>query len=209
MMRKLRLAVFSVAACCLISACGESVNPGAVALAPEVDAAAPSIAELPSANGDVPTPTQTVLPPPSVTVHELMRDVIEPNAQRIWRAVSYTATAGGVEETMPINDMDWDGLHQSAIVLVEAGHGLTVENRDIGSAAYELVRQDFQYTGDEIAALRIQNSDDWNAIAVEMGVLAREVLDTIDRRDIFALTETGAELNQACEACHAAYWYRP
>jgi hypothetical protein len=114
-----------------------------------------------------------------------------------------------VEEIIPVNDMDWDGLRHSAATLLEVAHGLTLEGREVGGADYESVRQPFQYTAEEIAARRAADIEDWNAIAVGMGDLTRDVMATIERRDILALTETGAALNQACEACHATYWYRP
>lgn len=185
----------------LLVACGE----------PQVAEPEEPVETPPATSVGTPAPATsaaTAANPPPVSLHELMRDVIEPNAQRVWRSVSYIATPGGVEETMPVNDMDWEGLHQSAIILLESAHGLTLEGREIG-ADYDLVRQDFQYSAAEITELRTQNRDDWNAIAEGMLNMTREVLDAIDRRDIFALTETGADLNRACEACHAAYWYRP
>jgi len=187
----------------LLVACGE---PQVAEPAPQEPVETPAAAPV-----ETPAPATSAAAaanPPPVSLHELMRDVIEPNAQRVWRSVSYIATPGGVEETMPVNDMDWEGLHQSAIILLESAHGLTLEGREIG-ADYDLVRQEFQYSAAEITELRTQNRDDWNAIAEGMLNMTREVLDAIDRRDIFALTETGANLNQACEACHAAYWYRP
>lgn len=197
----------------LLGACGEPATDDPSVAEPTNQASTADTSQVaspqPAAPTNVAAASTTSLSPPAVTLHELMRDVIEPNAQRIWRAVSYTATAGGVEETMPVNDMDWDGLHQSGIILLEASHGLTIPGREVGGAAYESVRQNFQYSADEIAERRIQSAEDWNAIALGMGDLVREVLSAIDRRDLFALTETGAELNQACEACHAAFWYRP
>jgi hypothetical protein len=194
----------------LLAACGEA--PESPAPAPEPAADEPVAQSLQTdpapTNATAPQP-QSAPSVPAVTLHELMRDVIEPNAQRIWRAVSYTATAGGVEETMPVNDMDWDGLRHSATTLIEAAHGLTLEGRDVGGAAYDAVRLNYQYTAEEIAARQAGNPEDWNAIAIGMSDLTREIMATIERRDILALTETGAALNQACEACHASYWIKP
>jgi hypothetical protein len=188
----------------LLVACGEAPQPVELPEEPAVNDAA---AQPPAAAAQQAPAAQPSTP--AVSLHELMRDVIDPNAQRIWRAVSYTATEGGVEETIPVNDMDWDGLRHSAATLLEAAHGLTLDDRDVGGADYESVRQPFQYTAEEIVARRAANIEDWNAIAVGMGDLTREIMATIERRDILALTETGAALNQACEACHASYWYKP
>jgi hypothetical protein len=189
----------------LLAACGEAPQSAA----PQ-QAAAP--AETAQAQVAAPPPVAEAAPQqrePEVTLHALMRDVIEPNARRIWRSVSYTATEGGVQETIPVNDMDWDGLRQSATTLLEAAHGLTLEGRDVGGADYETVRLNYQYTAEEITARHADNVEDWNDIAIGMGELTRQVMASIERHDILALTETGAALNQACEACHASYWIKP
>ncbi|MDR0780506.1 MAG: hypothetical protein LBF16_07400 [Pseudomonadales bacterium] len=205
-------ALLTAIAVLLLSACGEAPPPAALpeALAANESNAAAQTQEVPSPPADLALSAAASQPAaPSVSLHELMRDVIGPNAQRVWRSVSYIATESGVQETMPVNDMDWDGLHQSVTILLEASHGLTLEGRDIGGAAYEAVRQNYQYTAAEIAERRARNLDDWNAIAVGMGDLARQIIAPIERRNILALTETGAALNQACETCHASYWLRP
>lgn len=193
-----------VAAALMLGACSEPAEP------PTPPAAAPPA----SAQAPTPAPDAVVLPAPAapvleVTLQQLMRDVIDPNVQRLWRAVSYTVTPDGVNETMPVSEMDWDGLRHSAVTLLEASYGLTLLDRPVADAGYEDTRQDFQYTAAEIAQRRAGNSADWLAISIGMGDLVRDTLDAVERRDILALTESGAAINQACEACHASYWYHP
>ncbi|MDR2213795.1 MAG: hypothetical protein LBE21_09260 [Pseudomonadales bacterium] len=207
-MTKLTLALSPFIAALFLSGCGAETPPNAE---PQANAAdqAQAAPETVIAVEVEPPPLAAPRGGPSVTLQELMSDIIEPNAQRVWRAVSYTATENGIEETMPVHDMDWEGLHQSAITLIEAAHGLTLEGREVGGDAYEAIREDFQYTAEEITALRARNLDDWNEIAAGMEELTRETLAAIERRDILGLTETSAAINQACEICHAEYWYRP
>ncbi|HWK54945.1 MAG TPA: hypothetical protein VNR18_11280 [Hyphomicrobiales bacterium] len=191
-----------IAAILSLGACSEPAEP------PSPSAAAtPESVPIPA----VPPPPAATTPEsaPDVTVQQLMRDVIEPNVQRLWRAVSYTVTQEGVNETMPISEMDWDGLRHSAVTLLEASHGLTLLERPVADAGYDDTRQAFQYTAAEIAQRRASNSADWLAISLGMRDLVRDTLEAVERHDIFALTESGAAINQACEACHASYWYHP
>jgi len=199
-----------VPAICLVACSEPPANPptGTVEQSP-----APAVIAASQPGG--PPPTAEQAEPEiagfntTITMQQLMRSVIDPNAQNLWKAVSYVATLDGVEETMPVTDADWDALLQSAITLAESGNALLIQERPIAGADYDANRPAFQFSAAEIQARRSNGADNWNVIALGMQDLVLETLEAVQRRDIFALTDKGAAINEACEACHANFWYRP
>jgi hypothetical protein len=150
------------------------------------------------------------LPPalvPSTTVNALMKDIINPAANALWTAVSYTATAEGVAETMPETEEDWNLLRARADELIKAGvllmlPGLKVNDLSVVPPAY-------QYTPSEIERLIQQDPGGWRNYAERMQTTVLQLMGAIERRDVTALMELGPPVNQACEGCHGQYWYRP
>jgi len=42
-----------------------------------------------------------------------------------------------------------------------------------------------------------------------MQFFTRTTLETIEEKDLLGLMETSAAINNACQGCHAEFWYRP
>lgn len=143
------------------------------------------------------------------TVQELMKSDVMPNADSIWRAVSYVANAEGVTETKPETDEDWSKLRESALALIAAGDELMDTNRDILTEAFDQASATYQYSPDEIKQLLIENPEPWQNYIRQMQDSTRMTLQAIELKDLTGLQDFGAQINEACEACHADYWYRP
>ncbi len=143
------------------------------------------------------------------SIEDLMTSLVMPNAELLWNAVSYIATAQGVTETMPETDDDWTRLRASAITLIEAGNMLMVPGREILTNGGDPAAAGFLLAPDEIALLIADDFQSWQGYAQSMQESTRMTLQAIELRDIMGLTEWGAEINEACDACHAQYWYRP
>lgn len=138
-----------------------------------------------------------------------MTDTVMPNAESLWNAVSYVATAEGVTESQPETDADWAALRDSANALIAAGDELLNTNREILTSAFDPSTARYQFTPDEIKQLLAEDPEPWRAYVQELQDTTRMTLQAIERRDLMGLVEFGAEINEACEGCHATYWYRP
>lgn len=137
-----------------------------------------------------------------------MTNTIMPSAEALWRAVSYVATDTGVTETAPQSDADWAALRDSANALITAGDDLQDTNREILTSAFDPGTTDFQLTPDEIRQMLAENPEPWRNYARQMQESTRMTLQAIEFRDLMGLVEFGAQINEACEGCHATYWYR-
>ena len=119
------------------------------------------------------------------------------------------ATIDGVQEDVsPQTNEDWATLRTSAITLVEAGNALLIPNRTTDPADPNIEYPEYMYTSEEIQALTETNRDVWRSYIQEMQFSTQATLEAIERRDVLGLIETGARINNACEGCHADFWYR-
>src|SRR5262245_34536305 len=63
---------------------------------------------------------------PVVSVKELMRDLIDPLSDNIFRSVGTMVNANGTRDWAPETDEEWDKVRIGAVAMAEASHLLKV-----------------------------------------------------------------------------------
>ncbi len=144
---------------------------------------------------------------PTATVEELMRSMIDPDADAIWDAVVVEATADGIIETRPETEGDWLRLRRHALTLAEAANLLLIEGRRIAAPESRSDLPGIDLHPDAIQELVDENWDGWMEVARGLRATSGTVLDAVEARDVDALLEAGTELDLACENCHSVFWY--
>lgn len=188
----------SIALCSLLLACSE---PSQQPLQPDTDPAQPVVTEMVTESLAAPEPVS------GPGLRTLMNTDIEPHVMSLWQAVRYVATADGVvEDVAPETPEDWQQLADSAFALIAAGEVLLEDGLQADPAPPD---GDYKFTGPEIQALLDANPDEWRYFVEEMQFATNATLEAIVRRDIIGLMESGATINNACNGCHARFWYRP
>jgi len=146
---------------------------------------------------------------PVVSVKELMRFTIDPAGDYVFDAVTWDISKKGTVETKPRNDEDWEKVKIGAVTLAEAIYLLKVPrpfapagdvNHSTGPNPPELSPAQIQAKLDKDPVL-------WDAKIEALRNAAKEVIEIADRKDVDALFEASADLDNACEACHLEYWY--
>jgi cytochrome c556 len=160
-------------------------------------------------------PAQTAAVPaapamkPVVSVKELMRFTIDPAGDYVFDAVTWDISKKGTVETKPRNEEDWEKVKIGAVTLAEAIYLLKVPrpfapagdvNNSTGPNPPELSPAQIQAKLDKDPVL-------WDAKIEALRNAAKEVIEIADRKDVDALFEASADLDNACEACHLEYWY--
>jgi hypothetical protein len=146
----------------------------------------------------------------SSSVRMLMNNMLETNAQRLWKAVRYVLTEDNVaEDVVPVTDDDWARLRESAITLLEAGNALLLPGRVVDHEPAPADYPDWQYTPEEIQTLKDSAPEGWSYYVEQMQFSTRETLETIERRDVLAFMEKSGVINNACQGCHGEFWYKP
>lgn len=148
-----------------------------------------------------------VEPRPAATVEELMRTMIDPAADAIWDAVVTESTPDGIVEIRPETGGDWTRLRREAVLLAESANLLLVEGRRVAAPESRSELPGIDLHPDAIEELLADDWRTWAEAARDLGATSAVVLAAVDARDVDALLAAGAELDLACERCHAVYWY--
>ncbi|MBL0170056.1 MAG: hypothetical protein IPP90_04885 [Gemmatimonadaceae bacterium] len=120
----------------------------------------------------------------SVTLKQMMAEVVEPAANVYWEAVGTVTDAKGTRETAPQTDSQWVAVRNSATIVAEAGNLMMLEGR-------------------------ARNTDEWMALSRGMIEVAERARAVAEKHDAKAVFDAGAELYEACVACHSIYLVGP
>ena len=147
---------------------------------------------------------------PVVSVKELMQYMIDPAGDYIFDSVkTFVQPNGKVVEVEPKTDEDWEKLRVGAVTLAEGVYLLKIErpftppgdkNNSVGEGATEL-------SPEQIVAKVNKDPVEWNARIEALRNVGLEVLDIVKKRNTKELWDASENLDEACEACHRAYWY--
>jgi hypothetical protein len=145
----------------------------------------------------------------TATVQELMDGIIDPAADVLWDSVAYIATTRGIEDRQPRTDEEWKRVRTSAITLIEAANLLSMPGRRV--AVPDAVTGTAPATG-ELSHAEIQQRidsthDSFTQLARNLQDSGLKALAAIQAKDAQRLMEAGGTIDEACEACHATYWY--
>jgi hypothetical protein len=135
-----------------------------------------------------------------------MRYEVDPSADHIWDSVGSITTASGTVERQPHTDAEWAELRRNAVVLVEATNLLVLPGRRVSMAEFPSDGPGVLSSA-EIQQRLSGHRPEFDAYAVTLRGIARNVLAAVDTRNPTALLQLGEQMDGACEACHLANWY--
>jgi hypothetical protein len=138
-----------------------------------------------------------------------MESIVDPSADGIWDSVEIVATLQGTEEKRPRTDEDWKGLRKHAVALVEASNLLLIPGRRVAQPGQRAEFPSADLHPEEVEAAIAKYPEAWGNRAHVLHDAATETLHAIEAKDVKQLLDAGDVLDQACESCHRAYWYRP
>lgn len=143
------------------------------------------------------------------TVREMMVSVVDPAADAIWGAVEIVVTFEGKVEKQPRTDEEWEVLRRHAETLSEAGLLLRTPGLRVARPGEMAGDQRIDLHPEEIQKRMDENPALWTSHTRALQAAATVTLQAIATRNVKALVDAGEVLDQACEACHQTYWYRP
>ena len=111
---------------------------------------------------------------------DLMKSVIDPQADIVWESVKTTITAAGIEEKIPKTAQEWAAVRNAAIILAESGNLLMMPPRAKGGA-------------------------DWMKYSRELIDVSEAAIRAADAKDPKRIYEIGGDINDKCMQCHEQY----
>jgi hypothetical protein len=137
----------------------------------------PAVALLSVSCSNAPPP-----PPyrPVADLKQLMATVVEPAAEVYWDAVGTIVDEKGTIEIEPTTVEEWDAVRNAAYVVAESGNLLMMPTR-------------------------ARDGGEWMTLSRAMIDVGRRAITAAESRDKQAVFDVGAEVYDACTACHAKY----
>jgi hypothetical protein len=162
----------------------------------------PAVASAPAASASMPESYFT-----GMTIREIMDAQVDPAADALWDAVTFTTLPSGRQDVAPHTAEEWQDLRRKAIMLIESTNLIIMPGRQIAPASVVVAPGDL----DPITAQHKleANRAQFQGFALILRALGMQVLDAIDARDSERLFSIGSRIDEACEACHLQYWYPP
>ncbi|MGE0460725.1 MAG: hypothetical protein AB7Q16_05095 [Vicinamibacterales bacterium] len=117
---------------------------------------------------------------PVADVKQLMASVLEPAADVYWDAVGSIVDEKGVMEFSPQSSEEWDSARNSAYVIAESGNLLMMSPR-------------------------AKDGGEWMALSRALVDVGQKAIRAAESRDKNGVFDVGAEVYDACTACHAKY----
>jgi len=144
---------------------------------------------------------------PTASIQDIMLSIIDPNIDYVWNSVASVSTAQGTEERRPHTDEEWRLVRQHALVVLEASNLLLIEGRPVASQGANTASGGAELTAAEIQKAITANRSDYIQRAHALHDAVQSVIAAIDKKNVEQLVETGGAVDQACEQCHAQFWY--
>ncbi len=109
-----------------------------------------------------------------------MSSVLEPAAEVYWDAVGTVIDKKGTVEIEPKTDEEWIAVRNSAYVVAEAGNLLMMNGR-------------------------AKDTGDWMTLSQALVDVGQRAIKAAESKNKTAVFDIGAEVYDACVACHAKY----
>ena len=113
-------------------------------------------------------------------MHDLMAHLLTPASEKIWESTGFVITEEGEFSLEPTDQEGWDEVIFGAQVIIESSYLLTRPERSLG-------RQD------------------WIAFSNLLKPIGKRAFEAAENKDAELLFKVGADLYQACVACHNVY----
>ena len=127
-------------------------------------------------------PPAPALPPfdTTVSVKDLMANMMDPTADVVWESVGTIMTKEGTFERAPQTDEEWNNVKAHAIMLVESGNLLMLPARSGGNP-------------------------EWIALAQDLITQSKRMITAAEQHDRQAVFDVGADIYDRCVNCHKKF----
>jgi len=144
---------------------------------------------------------------PIASLQEIMTSIIDPNADEVWNSVSTIVTASGIEERSPHTDEEWQAVRRHAVTLAEAANLLIIEGRPVAAPGSSTSSVPAEASAEEIQANIAAHRLEFASRAHALQAATQQAIAAIDAKNTEELVRAGGVIDQACEGCHAQFWY--
>jgi hypothetical protein len=143
----------------------------------------------------------------TATIKDIMLHIVDPAGDMVWDSVSTIIDKGGIRETVPKTDEEWNKVRNGVITLIEASNLLMVPGRVMARPGEKSEAPGVELEPAEMEELVKKDLAGWHQRAKALHDISVEVLKVVDAKDAQKLFDIGEDIDKACENCHRQYWY--
>lgn len=144
---------------------------------------------------------------PTATIKDIMDSMVDPSADVVWESVATIVSAKGIEDRVPKTDEEWTNVRRGAIRVVEGANLLMMPGRRVARPGEKSEAPGVELEPEEIEVNINKDRATWNKLAKELHDASLGALQAIDAKNAEAVMDAGEKIDNACENCHATYWY--
>jgi hypothetical protein len=146
---------------------------------------------------------------PIGTVREIMKGMVDPNAEVVWGAVGVVHEKQGTTEKEPRSEEEWTRVENGAMTLAEVANLLKMPGRQIAlpEEAHTMRWPEATLTPTQIEERLASDRVSWDRSANALQAAAMKALAAARAHDKTGVFNVGEEIDNACESCHIVYWY--
>jgi cytochrome c556 len=163
-----------------------------------------------AACGPKPPPEPALLagPKPVASLQELMKTVVAPGADLVWKLPPSVADPDS-KAPPEQKAADWAKVEAGALALAEAANLIALEGRAAVRPGARLQDEGLEgnLPSDQINARMKSDRPDFLKFALALQAAALKTQAAAAARNSDGVLEAGGEIDEACEACHKQFWY--
>lgn len=145
---------------------------------------------------------------PVGSMRDVMLNIVDYNASKIFNSVAVTATINGTEEKQPRTEEEWDEVFRAAIALAESPNLLVTPGRRVSAPEQENSSDGpEELTPKQIQAKIEANPNLWLKHVAELQNVGKETMKIVTSKNTKGLFEIGEKIDRVCENCHLEFWY--
>lgn len=156
------------------------------------------------------------------TIKDIMDSMVAPSGNFMFEAVETVSDEHGIHQIAPrdttfdenvgdtdpaYNEDNWQSLRLRLIVLLEAPNLLVMPGRKVAPPNVTAQNPQIELQPSQIQKLIDSDRPAFIRRALGLQHAGEEAMKAVDEKNTEALFEAEANLDDACEACHLAYWY--
>jgi hypothetical protein len=168
-----------------------------------------SLLNLRSSGTATATAERTASGVPVGTVREIMKAMVDPNAEIVWGAVGVVHEKSGTVEKEPRTEEEWTTVENGAMALAEVANLLKLPGRRVAhpEEANSMRWPEATLTPVQIEERMAHSRVAWDRSADALQAAAMKAFAAARAHDKNAVFNIGEEIDNACESCHIVYWY--
>jgi len=146
----------------------------------------------------------------SAVVYTLMKDVVAPQADRLWDVGNRGVNDDGEPDGSNLSAQDWEKLADAAGKMKAAATGMSTAREIIAAPPGVKIGEEGTpgaATAQQIQQFIAKDPRGFARHAAELADISEVYIQAAAGRDAVKLQDAAGRMDAVCEACHMQFWY--